>query len=34
MMLAATQRVNFKVIGVTEPRGTVFYMNFDKMIYV
>lgn len=27
-------QINFKIIGVTEPRGTVFYMNFDKMIYV
>jgi putative ABC transport system permease protein len=27
-------QVNFKVIGVTEPRGTAFYMNFDKMIYI
>lgn len=27
-------RVNFKVIGVTEPRGSYTYMNFDKMIYM
>ena len=27
-------RVNFKVIGVTEARGSYAYMNFDKMIYM
>ncbi len=27
-------QVNFKVIGVTESRGMVFYFNYDKMIYV
>lgn len=27
-------QVNFRVIGVTEPRGTIMYMNFDKMIYI
>lgn len=27
-------QVSFKVIGVSEPRGTVFYMDFDKMIYM
>lgn len=27
-------RVNFKVIGVTEPRGSYTYLNFDKMIYM
>lgn len=26
--------INFKVIGIIESRGTVFAMNFDKMIYV
>jgi putative ABC transport system permease protein len=27
-------QVNFKVIGITEARGSVMYFNFDKMIYM
>ncbi|MBN1494618.1 ABC transporter permease [Candidatus Peregrinibacteria bacterium] len=27
-------QVNFKVIGVTEKRGGIFYFNYDKMIFV
>ncbi len=26
-------QVSFKVIGIAEPRGNVFYFNFDEMIY-
>ncbi|MFC1747825.1 ABC transporter permease [Pseudomonadota bacterium] len=27
-------QVSFKVIGVSEPRGSMMYFNFDKMIYM
>jgi putative ABC transport system permease protein len=27
-------QVNFKVIGVAEPRGAIMYFSFDKMIYM
>ncbi len=27
-------QINFKVIGVAEERGSVFYFNFDEMIYM
>lgn len=26
--------INFRVVGVTEPRGTIMYFNFDRMIYM
>ena len=27
-------QINFKVIGVSEPRGNVMYFSFDKMVYM